>query len=143
MNDYRVYSVHRNSIGMLHYANIKHSNVNNPVHPGVVWEDGSTEWYIDGRRARPEDCRVRPPMPKDSKSAVWVDSPYQGVTTSIWVDSEGRRHREPSGDKQLPAVECTDGYCEFWIHGKLVSRCVRMSGSDGDLLNLNGIMGNP
>lgn len=75
--------------------------------PAVVWDDGSREWWVHGKRLRwnpthPTEIRCNP-----------VTKNYEIAGSRIWHNPEGLIHRISD-----PAVIHVDGTKEWWVSGQ-------------------------
>jgi hypothetical protein len=70
-------------------------NIHRVDGPAIIWRDGATEWYLNGKNHR-------------------VGGPaFEGVSGyKAWIIN-GKRHREDG-----PAIECTDGTRYWCLNGK-------------------------
>ena len=89
----------------------------------VEWlDDGTKEWWLDGKRHRTEGPAIEYP---DGSKSWWVNGKKHRTDgpaiecadgSKCWY-LNGKRHRTDG-----PAVECADGYKEWWVNGVRVNQ---------------------
>lgn len=77
--------------------------------PAVLWQDGSREWWVSGKRMRwdpsqPTEIRCNP----STKN-------YEVSFSELWHDQDGNLHRDIN---DLPAVIHSDNTREWWRNGE-------------------------